>query len=185
MLAGTGEDRFAGWSLVVAYRDPSQPLRNLTVFDGFTDVGQGNPQTITINGFLTPRTGTVDAQVGLVAYEGDFSATGDTAQLNSTLLGSTLSPSNNYFNGTNDSFGSSVQARTPHDLNNLGFDIKAVGASGAIGNNATSATINLDSKGDRYFPGVVTTAINLFAPGLLAQHQVGGQPLRARSGPGR
>ena len=28
--AGTGGDRYAGWTLVVAYEDPSQPPRNLT-----------------------------------------------------------------------------------------------------------------------------------------------------------
>ena len=32
--AGTGLDRYGGWALVVVYRDPSQPARNLTVFDG-------------------------------------------------------------------------------------------------------------------------------------------------------
>jgi uncharacterized repeat protein (TIGR01451 family) len=164
VAAGTGEDRYAGWSLVVVYRDPTQPLRNLTVFDGFTDVGQGNPQSITIAGFLAPRVGPVDAQVGMVAYEGDYSTTGDTAQLGDTLLGTSLSPSNNYFNGTQDALGTSVTDRTPSYLNNLGFDIKSVGAAGIIPNGATSATINLDSRGDRYLPGVVTTAINLFAP---------------------
>ena len=38
MAAGTGNDRYAGWSLIVVYRDPTQPLRNLTVFDGFSDI---------------------------------------------------------------------------------------------------------------------------------------------------
>ena len=52
VVAGTGEDRYAGWSLVVVLRDPTQPLRNLTVFDGFADVGQGNPQTVDVNDFL-------------------------------------------------------------------------------------------------------------------------------------
>ena len=32
--AGTGQDRYAGWGLVVAYHDTTQPPRNLTVFDG-------------------------------------------------------------------------------------------------------------------------------------------------------
>ena len=164
VVAGTGEDRYAGWSLVVVVRDPTQPLRNLTVFDGFADVGQGNPQSVTINGFLAPRTGSVDAQIGLVAYEGDYSTSGDTASLNSTQLGTMLSPGSNFFNGTDDDRGKSVTARDPADLNMLGFDIKNVGASGVIPNSATSATLALTSTGDRYFPGVVTTAINLYAP---------------------
>ena len=36
--AGTGADRHAGWSLVVAYQDVTQPARNLTIFDGFGQV---------------------------------------------------------------------------------------------------------------------------------------------------
>jgi uncharacterized repeat protein (TIGR01451 family) len=165
VVAGTGEDRYAGWSLVVVYRAPDLPLRNLTVFDGFADVGQGNPQQITISGFLAPAApAPVETQLGLVGYEGDFATSGDQAQLNGTLLSTTpLTPSNNFFNGTNDDNGRSVTNRSPADVNMLGFDIKNLGASG-INNGDTTATINLNSTGDRYFPGVVTTAIKLFAP---------------------
>jgi hypothetical protein len=66
VAAATGQDRYAGWSLAVVYRSPSLPLRNLTVFDGFTAVGSGAPQTITISGFLAPLAGTVATQLGLV-----------------------------------------------------------------------------------------------------------------------
>ncbi len=38
--AGTGCDRYGGWSLVVAYEDPGEPPRNLTVFDGYAIVQQ-------------------------------------------------------------------------------------------------------------------------------------------------
>jgi len=165
VVAGTGEDRYAGWALVVVYRAPDLPLRNLTVFDGFSDVGQGNPEQITISGFLAPAApAAVEADLGMVAYEGDYATSGDQAQLNGTLLSTTpLSPSNNFFNGTNDTNGRSVASRNPADVNMLGFDIKNLGASG-INNGDRSATINLNSTGDRYFPGVVTTAIKLFAP---------------------
>ena len=36
--AGTGADRYAGWSLVVVRTDPAADLRNLTVFDGYQSV---------------------------------------------------------------------------------------------------------------------------------------------------
>ena len=55
--AATGEDRYAGWSLVVVFRSPSLPLRNLTVFDGLADVGRDTRRSITISGFPTPVTG--------------------------------------------------------------------------------------------------------------------------------
>ena len=87
-----GSDRrgpLSGWSLVVVYRAPSLPLRNLTVFDGLADVGQNDPQTITISGFRTPVTGAVDARIGLVAYEGDVGSSGDRAIFDGTLLATT------------------------------------------------------------------------------------------------
>ncbi len=187
--AATGEDRYAGWSLVVVYRSPSLPLRNLTVFDGLADVGQNDPQPITINGFRTPVSGQVNARVGLVAYEGDNGSTGDRAILRDgsnpggTLLATRLSPGTNFFNGANDDNGTLVTARTPADRNMLGFDIKNFDGPGILGNNQRSATIDLASTSERYFPGVVTTAIDVFAPDFSPSTKsvanlTGGSPAR-------
>ncbi len=162
--AATGKDRYSGWSLVVVYSAPSLPLRNLTVFDGLADVGQGDPQAITISGFTTPVSGTVNTRIGLVAYEGDRGSTGDQAILDGTQLATTLSQGTNFFNGANDDNGRLVRARAPADVNMLGFDIKNFDAPGILDNNATSARIDLASTSERYFPGVVTTAIDVFAP---------------------
>jgi hypothetical protein len=57
VAAGRGEDRYAGWTLAIVYRDPTQPLRNITVFDGFSNVRIGSSESITISGFLTRPTG--------------------------------------------------------------------------------------------------------------------------------
>ena len=46
----------------------------------------------------------------------------------------------------------------------LGFDIKNFDAPDILPNGATSARIDLESTSERYFPGVVTTAIDVFAP---------------------
>ena len=40
---GRGLDRYAGWSLVVAYHSPSALPRNMTIFDGFETVNSGDP----------------------------------------------------------------------------------------------------------------------------------------------
>ena len=188
--AATGQDRHAGWSLVIVYRSPSLPLRNLTVFDGLADVGQGDPQIITISGFTTPVTGTVNARIGLVAYEGDNGSGGDRAIMrtasrpNGTLLGTALSEGTNFFNGANDDNGTLVTSRNPADRNMLGFDIKNFDGPGILGNNETSATIDLASTSERYFPGVVTTAIiDVFAPDFspstkTVTNLTGGDPAR-------
>ncbi|MEX0427867.1 hypothetical protein AB3X52_09565 [Nocardioides sp. DS6] len=168
VVAGTGADRYAGWAMTVVYSAPGLPLRNLTVFDGFNAVGAGAPQNITVNGFTAPPYGTVDAQLTMVAYEGDLAQTGDYTRLNNTQLATGISPGSNFFDSTNDVNGSSVSSRTPADRNMLGFDIKNLGASGAIPNDATSATFTFSSNGDVYYPGVVGLAINLYAPDYTA-----------------
>ena len=168
VVGGTGQDRYAGWALVVVYEAPGLPLRNLTVFDGFTNVGASSPQTITVSGFQAPRTGPVDTTLTMVAYEGDMTQTGDFTKLNGAQLATALSPGSNFFNSTNDWFGTSVDTRNPNDKNMLGYDIKNIGTSGIIGNGDTSATFTFGSTGDAYYPGVLTTAINLYAPDFTA-----------------
>lgn len=164
VAAGTGTDRYGGWSLVIVLRDSTQPLRNLTVFDGFSDVGANSSETINISGFLAPLAGAVDARLALVAYEGDKGGTGDQAFLNTTRLATALSPGTNFFNGSNDRDGQSTTDRQPADVNMLGFDIMRLGVSGAIGNGDETATVELSTNSERYLIGVVTTAINLYAP---------------------
>ncbi|MFE5292704.1 hypothetical protein ACFQ8T_11055 [Isoptericola sp. NPDC056618] len=168
VAAATGQDRYAGWALTVAYSAPGLPLRNLTVFDGFDVVSNRSPQSVQVSGFLAPRSGTVDAQLTMVAYEGDLSQTGDYTRLDSTQLATAASPGSNFFDSTNDSNGSSVATRTPAHRNMLGFDVKNLGASGVIPNGATSATFTFSSNGDVYYPGVVGLAINLYAPDFTA-----------------
>ena len=162
--AGTGKDRHAGWSLVIVYRNSTLPLRNLTVFDGFNVIQRGSPQTITICGFTTPVAGSVETQIGFVAYEGDLGSGGDYAQLNGRQLASAVSIGNNFFNSAIDHNGTIVADRLPNRPNMLGFDIKNIDASGFLANSATTATIDMNTDGETYFPGVVTTTIDLYAP---------------------
>ncbi|HEY0080340.1 MAG TPA: hypothetical protein VGB73_17150 [Pyrinomonadaceae bacterium] len=168
--SGTGEDRQAGWGLVVVYRDSSLPSRNMTVFDGFATVNSTtNPVvTIPVSGFLTPTSGAVNTHVGFIAYEGDRGSTGDSVQLNSTTLTDSLNPSTNFFNSTITRLGSHFTAKNPNYVNQLGYDIDDVAANGVLPNGATSATITLRTAttgtAEFYYPGVVTFVTDLYAP---------------------
>jgi uncharacterized repeat protein (TIGR01451 family)/fimbrial isopeptide formation D2 family protein len=162
--AGTGVDRYAGWALTVVYSAPGYPLRNLTVFDGFNTVGAGAPQNIKISGFTTPLDGAVDVQLSMVAYEGDLAQTGDFTRLNNTQLATTISPGTNFFDSVIGLNGASVTTRNPSPVNQLGFDIKNLGASGTIANGQTEAEFHFESAGDVYYPGMLALAINLYAP---------------------
>ncbi|MDR2895497.1 MAG: DUF11 domain-containing protein, partial [Propionibacteriaceae bacterium] len=181
IVTGTGKDRYAGWSLLVAYSAPSLPLRNLTVFDGFAMVAGGQPQKITLSGFTAPLDGPVDTSLSMVAYEGDLTQSGDYVNLNDSQLATAISPGSNFFNSTNDWMGQSVTSRTPADRNMLGFDVKNLTVSGAIGNGDSQAVLTFDSTGDTYYPGVLATAINLYSPDFTASsktvHNLNGSDL--------
>ncbi|MDR1853027.1 MAG: hypothetical protein LBR21_10355, partial [Propionibacteriaceae bacterium] len=96
VAAATGSDRYSGWTMTVAYTAPGMPLRNLTVFDGF-NAETGSPISITVSGFKAPAAGSVDAQLSMLAWEGDLASTGDYTTLNSTQLASAASPGSNFF----------------------------------------------------------------------------------------
>jgi len=163
--ANTGGDRHAGWALVVVYGDPAAPPRNLTVFDGLAVVNTSSTSaTISISGFTAPPTGSVNASVGVVGYEGDLGFTGDVIRLNGAVLSDSLNPANNFFNSSITNRGARVASKNPDYVNQLGFDADIVSTTGVIPNGATSASISLATTNETYLPGVVTTAIDLYAP---------------------
>jgi uncharacterized repeat protein (TIGR01451 family) len=171
---GRGDDRYAGWSLVVAYHSPTAPPRNLTVFDGFESVNSGDPpHEVSVSGFRTPPSGPLRSKVGLVAYEGDLSLGGDKAWFNGTKLTDSLAGSaDNFFNSTISLLGQPVTSKNPDYSNQLGFGADVADASRLLRNSATSATIKLETSGDTYLPGVVWLSTELFAPDVQSTKSV-------------
>ena len=132
---GTGlhSDQSGGWSILVVYSNPGDPLRNMTVFDGMkfvTAVGEGGkPVDIPLSGFLTPPApAPVKTRVGLVAYEGDIGILDDSAILNfgttnAKPLQNGANPPANFFNSSiSDPAGAILMDRDPKDRNTFGFD---------------------------------------------------------------
>ena len=167
--SATGVDRYAGWALVVAYRDDTEPPRNLSVFDGLQSVGAGDPPlSIPVSGFETPETGAVRTRVGVVAYEGDRGASGDRARLNGRLLSDAANPETNFFNSSISRDGITVGGRDPGYENQLGFDAIVTQADGYLANGDMSATIELLTTLEQYLPGMVSLATEL-SPTFLEQ----------------
>ena len=171
--SATGEDRYAGWALVVAFEAAGDPPRNLTVFDGLQSVTQGKSAlTIPVSGFQTPLSGPVRTKLGFVAYEGDLGATGDSAALDGKALSDALNPANNFFNSAISVDGRHVTRKNPGYVNQLGFDAKLIGINGILANGATSADIALRTTGDQYLPHAITFATDLYAPAIHATKTV-------------
>ncbi|HYG11589.1 MAG TPA: isopeptide-forming domain-containing fimbrial protein [Pyrinomonadaceae bacterium] len=176
ITANTGQDTtgfYAGWSLVVVYRDVNQPLRNLTVFDGFASVSSGNNVTTTASGLLTPTSGIFNAFAGMVTYEGDQGINGDSFQITNTstnvttTISDTQNPPNNFFNSSISNSGTRITAKNPDYANQLGFDVDTVSIASAntvLGNGATSVRLTFNSTQDLYYPGVLTFAVDVFRP---------------------
>ncbi|MEE8603270.1 Ig-like domain-containing protein, partial [Euzebya tangerina] len=164
--AGLGGGRYGGWALIVAYRDQAEPARNLTIFDGYDVVSNGNPINIALEGFQTPPLGTVRSEVGILSWEGDSGITGDQLSLDGDVISDTNNPSTNFFNSSISFLGARFDDKNPDFVDQLAVDLDRVDASGILTNNQTSSTINLTSSGDQYFPGVVTFSTELFAPNV-------------------
>jgi len=171
--SATGEDRYAGWALVVAYEAAGEPPRNLTVFDGLQSVTQGKSAlTIPVSGFQTPLSGPVRTKLGFVAYEGDRGISGDSATLDGKVLSDGLNAGNNFFDSVISNDGHYFTDKTPDYVNQLGFDAKRIGIDGLLANGATSATIGLKTSSDQYLPQVITFATDLYAPVIHATKTV-------------
>jgi hypothetical protein len=160
--AGTGEDRYAGWSLVVAYADPASAPHSIRVFEGLSAIGPSNPQLqIGVEGLETPSSGTVAATVGVVAYEGDRGSSGDRLSFAGHPISDLANPVNNVFNSSIASRGVDLGGRTPNYLNQLGFDADLLGADGVLANGATAALLEESTTLEQYLTQVVALSVEL------------------------
>ncbi len=163
--AGKGSDHYAGWSLVVVYRNTTEPARNLTVFDGLKTIRANSPPTdIPFSGFLTPPAGPVETDIGFLAWEGDQTLVGDSTSLNGHTLSDAQHPATNFFDSRISHNGVLYTDRNPAYPNALGIDAAWTSANGMVPNNATSATLRVTTSGDYYLPGVITFQTLIYAP---------------------
>ncbi len=180
---GNSVNRWGGWAIVIVYRNDLMSMRNLTVFNGLTNVSSpGNTVTdIPLSGFLTPPTGPVRLELGLVAFDGDRGAViqscssnfkGDSLLFNGAgtfkPISDALHPQNDVFNSTISNNGVMNPYRNPLYGNTLGHDVNIFVPDNTaklyIGNNATSCTIRQKTGGETYLTQVVTSTIDVFEP---------------------
>ena len=102
--------------------------------------------------------------MGFVAWEGDKGVTGKAVKLNGTTLSVAAEPADNFFNSAISDAGTQVTTRSPDFTNTFGLDIARISANRVLRNGATSTTVNMTTNLDSYYPGIVTTQIDLFTP---------------------
>ncbi|WP_426564988.1 DUF7507 domain-containing protein [Angustibacter sp. McL0619] len=140
-----------GWSLVLVYAYPqadpthAPTKREVFVYDGHVRQNSSDPATTTtVSGFRVSG----QANVGVVAYEGDWGLTGDQFSINGTAQTDPglPNPSSSNF------FTSYAQFRTPSQApNNFSVDSKQFAVSPTvIKPGDTSASLSFSTSGDSY-----------------------------------
>lgn len=144
---------FAGWAIIIVYKDTSLPLNQINIYDGLQSIP--NSINITLNSLNVVDNN--NAQIGFIAWEGDSNlAINETLMINgNTLSNPPLNPANNAFNGTNSITGSS-------SLYNMDLDIYNIQNNINIGD--TSAQIQLTSGRDVVLINVIVTKLNSQLP---------------------
>lgn len=186
--ATLNENVCGGWCLLVAYQDPNESFKNLSIYvlgvPVRNDAATTNAVSITIPNVITPSTTPISGRAVIAAGEGDIRYSGDFVKFGATLATqATLSGPNNgasnFFTGsinvgdyngiipvgTFDTRGS--MGRNNHDALNTvlgarqGIDITNVNISSGLTPNQTSAILTFDTNTDNYIPVAFGTQIEV------------------------
>lgn len=144
---------FAGWAIIIVYKNESLPLNQLNVYDGM----QAVPDVVNITLSSLNVIDNQNAKIGFLAWEGDKDILiNETLRINGNILSNPpLNPSNNAFNGTNSITGSNT-------LYNMDLDVYDIQNNIHIGD--TSASIQLTSGQDFVMINAIVTKLNSQLP---------------------
>jgi gliding motility-associated-like protein len=147
---------FAGWAIIVVYKNPNLSLNQLNVYDGMQAVP--DEVNITLNSLNVIDNN--DAKIGFLAWEGDSGiAVNETLRINGSPIGNPpLNPVNNAFNGTNSLTNSNL-------LYNMDLDVYPIQNNISVGD--TSAQIQLTSNQDFVMINAIVTKLNSQLPDAI------------------
>jgi gliding motility-associated-like protein/uncharacterized repeat protein (TIGR01451 family) len=177
LVTENGNNTFGGWTMVVVYSNIYESMKNITVFDGLANVNSSTGSVnIDLSGFLTPPSGDVKFELGVVAHDGDRGQTGDQLAFNGTgsfvNISDALHTSDNAFNSSISRNGTLTPLRTPSLNNNLGHDANIYSPDNSsfqyIGNSASAASILVSTESETILTSVITSSIELYEPDLRA-----------------
>lgn len=159
---------FAGWSMVVVYTNPADPVREVRLIEGLSAVLNGSPIGLVVP-TVQSYVGSGIIELGVVVYEGDNTISGDQLVVNGTPVSNAQNPVTNVFNSTRTRLGSAVSVAGdlpqltggPQSFACVDIDVfdvtPLVPAQGSI-------SLQFSSSGDVYYPGVVTVSMPVASP---------------------
>ncbi|WST46918.1 DUF3344 domain-containing protein [Streptomyces avidinii] len=150
---------WGGWTLVVAYEHPQEPMRRISLWDGFESLAaRAGDGTVAIEGLDVPPGSA--GRVGVVAYDGDRGALGDSLTVTAdsgrrVSLSDGENPFNDVMNSTITEFGDQSFVRQPEHMNNLGYDADVFDLSPALSGGARSLDFRFTGESQGHFLGVL------------------------------
>ncbi|MFC9388221.1 DUF3344 domain-containing protein [Streptomyces venezuelae] len=150
---------WGGWTLVAAYEKASEPLRRISVWDGFETVG---PRTGELRVPLdSNRYGKgTNGRLGVIAYDGDRGTSGDylaveTSRTKSTLLSDSANSADDVMNSSITEFGTGRTVRFPDGTNTLGYDSDVLDLREALREGADRVHVRSGSRKDTVWLGAL------------------------------
>ncbi|MFF5446864.1 DUF3344 domain-containing protein [Streptomyces sp. NPDC012888] len=154
---------WGGWTLVAAYEHAEEPLRRVSLWDGFDSVaaagGEAAPApTVLVDGLDVPARGA--GKAGVVGYDGDRGTLGDSLTVTAdsgrrVSLSDPENPFNDVMNSTITEFGRPPFRRLPEHVNNLGYDADVFDLSPALSAGARSLSFRFAGESQGHFLGVL------------------------------
>ncbi len=182
LVSNTGStNQWAGWSIVVVYKNELMAAKNITVFDGLGYVNNsGSSVTVNVNGFYTPPGGAVNFELGEITYDGDRGLTGDSLLFKGASafvsVSDAMHPADDVFNSSFTNNAVEDLSRNPAYSNTLGYDQCTFKPNNAaknyLSNGATSAQIKVTTGGEQIFLRALTSVIDTYEPELAMKKTV-------------
>ncbi|MFE7099615.1 DUF3344 domain-containing protein [Streptomyces erythrochromogenes] len=150
---------WGGWTLVVAYEHPQEPLRRISLWDGFESLAaRAGDGRVEIEGLDAPAGSA--GRAGVVAYDGDRGTLGDSLTVTAdsgrrVSLSDGENPFNDVMNSTITEFGGQSFVRQPDHMNNLGYDADVFDLSPALSGGARSLDFRFTGESQGHFLGVL------------------------------
>ncbi|WP_324783944.1 DUF3344 domain-containing protein [Streptomyces sp. H51] len=154
---------WGGWTLVVAYENPAEPLRRLALWDGFEPLDPKAGREIRLRDMKFAKN--ASGRAGLVAYDGDRGITGDTLTVTAgrspaTPLTDAANPREDVLNSTISEPAAVRSTRVPSYANTLGYDSDVFDLGKALRPGGDGLAFRLRSPRDVVWAGVLFAAVD-------------------------
>ena len=168
---------WGGWSIIVAYKDNTDSLKNIALFDGFKFLlppfGGGASLTIELpdNSFYTPKYGNISSKTIIFAAGAEKKIARDKLEVYNKdegwkVLSNALNPENNQINDTISYLGEQINSTR---IFNPGIDLDVFNTSNFLAHGQTTTKIRItmeaySNKADQAFVGFVGISNDVYEP---------------------